>query len=173
MHRNVDRKRRRLPWGAVLAALALLVLGLAAAGCGGQERSTASYCKAYNDGFASLKRQYPDVDQYSHSQNPLMLLLRTTSALGDVVALIGDMADAAPDDIRTDTQRVHDSMQKQIDLIGGTSGSGATGKWSNFAIGIINSMVDSITNAGAYQRMDQYIVDHCGGKHMFSASPQT
>ncbi|HET6507736.1 MAG TPA: hypothetical protein VFG42_13175 [Baekduia sp.] len=149
-----------------LAALAF------ATGCG-SERSTAAYCKAYNSGFDRIKSEYPDVDQYSHAKNPLLLLLRTTSALGDIVALIGDMAGAAPDDIKTDTQRVHDSMRKQLDLVGGTSGSAATGDLKGLLSGIGGAFVDSITNAGAYQRMDAYIVANCGGRHMFSASPQT
>ncbi|HEX5923220.1 MAG TPA: hypothetical protein VFY45_05275 [Baekduia sp.] len=143
-----------------------------ATGCG-TERSASSYCKAYNSGFDRIKSDYPDVDQYSRSKNPFLLVIRTTSALGDIIALIGDMAKAAPDDIQTDTRRVHDSMQKQLDLVGGNGGAAATGNWKSLAGGIGSSIVDSIASAGAYNRMDGYIVANCGGKHMFSASPQT
>jgi hypothetical protein len=170
MLRNSDHRARRSMRVAVSASTLLVVLAFAA-GCGA-ERSTSAYCKAYNSGFDRIKSDYPDVDQYSQSKNPFLLLIRTTSALGDIIALIGDMAKAAPDDIQTDTQRVHDSMQKQLDLVGGSGGAAATGDWKSLVGGLGSSIVDSLASAGAYNRMDGYIVANCGGKHMFSASPQ-
>jgi hypothetical protein len=170
MLRNGDHKIRR-PMRLAVAACMLIASLVLATGCG-TERSTASYCKAYKSGFDRIKSDYPDVDQYSHSKNPFLLLIRTTSALGDIIALIGDMAKVAPDDIQTDTQRVHDSMKKQLDMVGETGGAAATGDLKSLVGGIGSSIVDSIASAGAYNRMDGYIVTNCGGKHMFSASPQ-
>jgi hypothetical protein len=167
MHHLPDVIRR-------LAVAAVLIVPLVlASGCG-QERSTAAYCKAYNSGFDRIKRDYPDVDQYSSTkENPLLLLARTTSALGDVVALIGGMAKAAPSDIESDTQRVHDSLEKQLDLVGGTAGAAASRNLSGALSGLASGFMSSLLNAGAFQRVDDYVVSNCGGKHMFSASPQT
>src|SRR4051794_908468 len=105
--------RRMRPWSA-MASLFVLVVSLA--GCTPfQERNAAAYCHKYKTGFAQIKRDYPDVDQYASSnENPLLMLLSLTSASGDIVALIGDMGEVAPDDIQTDVERVHDTLQKQM-----------------------------------------------------------
>lgn len=158
-------------WRLVLAG-GLAAALVAVAGCG-SERSAKAYCAAYHKGFDRLKSEYPDVDQYSHTtENPFILLLRTTSAFGDVVALIGDMADVAPDEIQTDTQRVHDTLQKQLDTSAEEGGNLISGNYGGALGNVASGLLDSVANAGAVNRMDQYVVDHCGGRHMFAASPQ-
>jgi hypothetical protein len=160
----------RLP--ALSAALALLAT-LAATGCGGgAERSAQAYCDTYHDGFDEIKRQYPEVDQYSHSDNPVALLLKTTSALGDIIALIGEMADRAPDEVKSDTERVHETMQQQLDMVGSTAGSAASRDIGGLVGGLASSLMGGVANAGAFERMDRYVVANCGGEHMFAASPQ-
>lgn len=168
----LNRCPGRRPSYRALAVLAVVVSCLAATGCG-SSRSTQAYCDKYQSGFERIKSEHRDVDQYTHTnENPLVMLLSATSAYGDIVSLIGDMAKVAPDEVQSDTQRVHDTLQKQLDSAGDTAGNAASGNlgglFGNFATGL----VDSITNAGAMNRMDKFVVAHCGGKHMFSASPQ-
>jgi hypothetical protein len=154
------RSRRLL-----IAALAV-ALAPAASGCavGGTERSAEAYCDKYESGFDEIKADYPEVDQYSTSdENPLVLLLQTGSAYGDIVALIGEMAEVAPDEVQTDVERVHETLEKQLDDAGGAV-SDPFGT-------IAGQLVEGITNAGAFERMSRYTLEHCG-EVMFSASPQ-
>lgn len=166
------RRPGRLPCVRALAAVAVISSCLLVAGCG-SSRSTEAYCDTYQSGFDQIKSEHPDVDQYTHTdENPLVLLLSATSAYGDIVSLIGDMAKVAPDEIQTDTQRVHDTLKKQIDSAGETAGNAASGNVGGLIGNVASGLVDSITNAGAMNRMDKFVVAHCGGEHMFSASPQ-
>ena len=155
----------------MLVGLAIVAL-LAATGCG-TTRSTSAYCEKYHSGFDQIKREHPDVDQYSHTkENPLVLLMSTTSAYGDIVSLIGDMAKVAPDEIQSDTQRVHDTLKKQLDELGDTAGKAVSGNLGGVLGALASSVIDSVANSGAFNRMDAFVVAHCGGQHMFAASPQ-
>lgn len=144
---------------ALVAALCLLAGGIA--GCA-EERSATAYCDTYDAGFAQIKDDYPEIDQYESrdDQNPLTMLLSLTGAYGDIVALIGDMSEVAPDEIRTDTERVHETMQSSIDNAGDVLSDplGALG----------GQLVAGIASSGAFERMDAFTVQHCG-EHMFSA----
>jgi hypothetical protein len=82
------------------------------------------------------------------------------------------MAKVAPDAIQSDTQRVHDTLQKQLDAMGDTAGKAASGSVGGLLGNLASSVVDSVTNAGAFNRMDAYVVANCGGQHMFAASKQ-
>jgi len=152
----------------VTARLASAVLGLAVgvalSGCGGPERSAGAYCAKYQSGFAQIKAEYPEVDQYSHSdENPLVMLISVVGASGDIVALIGDMAEVAPDEIQTDVERVHETLEDQL---------GSAGDIMDNPLGALaNGLMKGIVNSGAFSRMDAYTLEHCG-EHMFSASPQ-
>jgi hypothetical protein len=168
-HLRLPRSAHRLTL-TIIAAAALSTLALSA--CGGPERSAAAYCKAYHSGFDRIKSEHPDVDQYSSTQeNPLLLLLNTVSAYGDVIALIGDMAKVAPDEIQSDTQRVHDSLKKQLDDLGDTAGDAVGLDLGGLFGHAASSFIDALTNSGAMTRMGKYVFDHCG-EHMFRASPQ-
>lgn len=150
----------------IIATIVVTVGSLVgAAGCGGQERSASAYCKTYKDGFEKIKKQYPDVDQYTHNrgENPLAMLLSATAAYGDIVALMGDMAKSAPDGVQTDVQRVHDTLQKQLDTVG----DAATNPWGTIA----SQLVAGITTSGAMSRMSTYTRENCGGV-LFGASAQ-
>lgn len=160
--------------GAFLVMMAVCTSMVVLSGCASEpERTTAGYCDKYQKGFDEIKSQYPEVDQYSTSdENPLILLLNTTSAYGDVVALIGEMAEVAPDEIRSDTERVHETMQSQLDQIGDGAGDVLSGDLGGMLGTLASGFMSSVVNAGSFQRMDEFIVANCGGEHMFSVSPQ-
>jgi hypothetical protein len=143
----------------------ILAAAAATAGCGlGETRSAEAYCDKYETGFAAIKSDYPEVDQYSTSdENPLVLLLQTGSAYGDIVALIGEMADVSPDEVRSDVERVHETLKEQLD----SAGDAVSDPLGTIA----GQLVKGVANAGAFERMDQYTLEHCG-EHMFAASPQ-
>ena len=149
---------------AAVAAAALAAVAVAGCGLGGETRSADAYCDTYESGFEKIKSDYPEVDQYSSSgENALVLLLQTGSAYGDIVALIGEMAEVSPDEVRTDVERVHKTLQDQLD----SAGDAVSDPFGTLA----GQVVKSITNAGAFERMDRYTLEHCG-EHMFAASPQ-
>ena len=151
---------------AAKAALAtVVVLAASVAGCGEPERSAQTYCDKYHEGFAKIKEQYPEVDQYSTSdQHPLVMLMSVTSAYGDIIALIGDMSEVAPDEIQTDVERVHENMKKGLESVGDVI--------DNPLGTLASQLVAGIAASGAYERMSKYTLENCG-EHMFSASPQT
>src|SRR5438128_2164438 len=123
-------------------------------GCGGPGRSARAYCSTYHRGFDRIKRHYPQLDQYSRSnQKPLLTMLQLGSAYRDIVALMGDMSEVAPNDIKTDVERVHDTMKKQLDDLGDAP-SDPLGT-------ITRGLVSGITNGGAFERMDAYTLRHC------------
>jgi len=164
--RPVTVARSRSSRAPARASIALLCAGilLAVAACGEPGRSASAYCATYDSGFDRIKQEHPDVDQYTHtSENPLQLLLSVTSAYGDIVALMGDMAKVAPDPVQTDVQRVHEALQKQIDSVGDAV--------KNPLGALASGFMTAITTSGAMTRMDTYTLQHCG-EHMFSASPQ-
>lgn len=166
------RRPSRLSYLRALAVAAVISSCLLATGCG-SSRSTEAYCDKYQSGFDQIKSEHPDVDQYTHTdENPLVLLLNATSAYGDIISLMGDMAKVAPDEIQTDTQRVHDTLKKQIDSAGETAGNAVSGNVGGLIGNLASGLMDSVTNAGAMNRMDKFVVAHCGGEHMFSTSPQ-
>jgi len=168
------RLSRRTLASTAGVCLAICAATLALNGCGsGSERTTTAYCDKYQSGFDEIKSQYPEVDQYSTSDdNPFLLILSTTSAYGDIVSLIGEMSEVAPDDIQSDTERVHETLQSQLDGIGDGAGDALSGDFGGMLGTLASGFMDSVVNAGSFRRMDQFIVDNCGGEHMFAASPQ-
>lgn len=164
----------RRPYGrSALLTFAVAVLPIALCiGCG-SGRSAEAYCKTYEDGFNKIKQQYPDVDQYTSSDdNPMVMLARILSATGDIIALIGDMAKVAPDEIQSDTQRVHDSLESTLAESADTAGNAVGRNLAGALSGLASGLMASMTSAGALERMDKFIVANCDGKHMFSVSPQ-
>ena len=84
----------------------------------------------------------------------------------------GEMSEVAPDDIQSDTERVHETLQSQLDGIGDGAGDALSGDFGGMLGTLASGFMDSVVNAGSFRRMDQFIVDNCGGEHMFAASPQ-
>jgi hypothetical protein len=159
---------RRLLSGACLRAAAtvaaLLAVGLLGAACGEPERTVRTYCERYERGFDEMKRDYPDVDQYASSDaHPLAMLLSIGSAYGDMVALLGEMAEVSPDEIQSDVERVHETLDKQLK----SAGDVISDPWGALA----GQLVASVTSSGAFARVDAYTLEHCG-EHLFAASPQ-
>lgn len=147
-----------------VSVVALLLIFAGVSACGGEpKRSAQAYCNKHQSGFARIRREHPDIDQYTHSkESPLLMLVSVAAAYGDIVALMGDMAKVAPGEIQTDVQRVHDTLQKQLDSVGDLA--------KNPIGAIAQQLVTGIATSGAFQRMDAYTLQHCG-EHMFSVSP--
>lgn len=144
-------RRRGLIWISVAALAAL------AGGCG-EERSASAYCETYREGFQDIRRQYPQIDQYE-SANPIQTLVALPSALGDIAALIGEMAEAAPDEIQGDVERVHENFRTQAEAVERVA--------SDPIAGLAGVLTRGLMDSGAFERMDKYTLANCG-EHMFS-----
>ncbi|OOP59417.1 hypothetical protein BMF89_20490 [Arthrobacter sp. SRS-W-1-2016] len=82
-----------------------------------------------------------------NGKNPLGSLLNAASAIGDLKSMWKDMADVAPDEIRSDTESVRDAWAKQED-------AAVSGDWKALVGG-------AIFNAGPMSRVDAYVRQHC------------
>lgn len=81
-------------------------------------------------------------------------LAKVISAVGDLQIMWNDLADAAPEDIRSDVEAVRDNNQKQLDALKNASSD---------PIGVLTSgVLSGLTASGSYQRVDQYAAEHCG-----------
>lgn len=127
-------------------ALALLL----AAGCGGAERSPQAYCKAFYSKAAPIRDAYVKADP---NKDPLGAFVMLISAPGDMISILDGMTDHAPDEIKSDTVEVRDSLKKSVDSMGDALSDplGAIG----------GGIISSLTSAGAFQRVDAYLGQHC------------
>ncbi|MBT8162582.1 MULTISPECIES: hypothetical protein [Arthrobacter] len=127
-----------------LAAAGIVVGLVMTTGCS-SPRSVQAYCAAMEK-HKSLYLSAMNVDP--NSKNPLDGLLNAASAIGDLKSMWKDMADVAPEEIRSDTESVRDAWAKQED-------AAVSGDWKAVIGG-------AIVNAGPMSRVDAYVKQHCG-----------
>jgi len=136
--------------GAVIGGAIASLLSLT--GCIAEGRSVHAYCETYHEGISRIKSSDPSrVD--ATGQDALAAALSATSDLGDAVALVGDLADVAPEAIRTDVQRVHDALQKEIDSAGSLL--------SNPLGAALDDMMTIATTSGAVERVERFTARNC------------
>lgn len=134
-----------------------MVVTLAAAaglgGCGGPERSAQAWCDAFWDKAIPLHDQYQQ-DADLSGEDPTAVILDLVSVSGDVQVILDDMARVAPEEIRSDTEALRDSLEKSQDAAGDALSDplGALGKAFSQALGSI----------GSQRRFDAYFAAHCG-----------
>jgi hypothetical protein len=130
-------------------ALAGLVAAACLQGCG-QERSAEAYCEAFYAKAAPIRQAYVDADP---EKDPLGAFVTLMSAPGDMVSILDGMTDHAPDEIKSDTAEVRDSFKDLQDSMGDALSDPLK------AIG--SGLASSLSSAGAYQRVDGYLAQHC------------
>jgi hypothetical protein len=147
---TIPRPLRRTAFTATALA-ATSACAIAFSGCG-EERSPDAYCRAFYTKAAPIRQGYVQADQNMQS-DPLNGLVKLLSAPGDLESIFDGMVDHAPDDIKSDTVKVRDSLKDMQSNMGKalSDPKGAIG-------GLI---VGSLTSAGAWQRVDDYLNQHC------------
>lgn len=144
-----SRVRRLL----AVAATTLAVSGgaLALAACG-EDRSPEAYCRAFYSKAAPIRQGYVEANENIET-DPLGGLVKLLSSPGDLASIFDGMVDHAPDDIKSDTVQVRDSFNKLQDNLG---------KGLSDPLGALGgSLVNSLTSAGAFERVDAYLTEHC------------
>lgn len=142
--------------GRLLAAAVTTVgvscCALALTACGGEERSPEAYCRAFYTKAAPIRQGYVEANKNIET-DPLGGIVKLLSSPGDLASIFDGMVDKAPDDIKSDTVEVRDSFKKLQENLGkGLSDSlGALG----------GSLINSLTSAGAFERVDAYLNQHC------------
>lgn len=81
------------------------------------------------------------------SPDDLMGLFNTVSAIGDLKTMWKELADVAPEEIRADTEAVHNSWIKAED-------AAVAGDYMTL-------FGNALFNSAAMSRVDQYMIDHC------------
>lgn len=135
---------------AVVGAL-ILVATLGA--CSGSGRSEAAYCGVFRKEATKLHDKYQGAADTSEA-DPFGSLLTVVQAPGDLVRMFDKLAKVAPDDIQTEVEAVRDSMAEMQDDAGGavTDPLGGLG----------SLLVNGLSNAGAWQAVQEYTTEHCG-----------
>jgi hypothetical protein len=133
----------RLPLCAALAALTL-------SGCA-PERSVEAYCQTFADGMAQIQNDHPELG--GTGQDPLVALANAVGAWGDFIALTDRLADVAPADVSSDVERVHDTLQGQVDAMKDV--------WKDPIGFLIGQVVSGLVNSPAFERMSAYTEANC------------
>jgi hypothetical protein len=134
------------------ASVLLLVLVGLLVGCGGSERSTEAYCKAFYETAAPIRESYVEAGK-EVEKDPLQSIVTLLGSPGDLSVIFDSMVAHAPDEIRADTEAARDAMKKEQEAVGeGLSDPlGALGK----------SLGAGLTSSGSFERVDSYLNEHC------------
>ncbi len=137
--------------GRTELGIALVGACLLLAGCG-SDRSPEAYCRSFYEKAAPIRESYVEAGKDVEG-NPLAAIVALFSAPGDLASIFDGMIDHAPDEIRSDTVIVRDSFNEMRESMGDAVDSPLK------AIG--KGLVNSLTSAGAFQRVDTYLTQHC------------
>lgn len=149
------RALRRARLTAAMAALAAVVLATTA-GCSaitGPQRSQQAFCKTLSDGTAELAGGARKAYQTGET-DPLAGLVTATGNIGRFEKLLDNLADVAPDEIRSDVVTVRDTMKKSIDKAGDAISDplGALG----------GSLLGPLIHSSSFEAVDAYARSRCG-----------
>jgi hypothetical protein len=134
-----------------LAAAGVAGACVALSACG-SDRSPEAYCKAFYAKAAPIRQSYVDANKGA-DKNPVLALAMVLRAPGDFVSILDGMVDHAPDEIKSDTMEARDSLKSMQESMG----KGITNPLGALA----ENLVNSLTSAGAFDRVDAYLNDHC------------
>lgn len=153
-----DGRRARSDGRGVLLAGMLAAVALVA-GCG-EERSARRFCEELDAGLARIDETLADRNERYEGTDDLGEQL--LNAFGgvvelqeDVLALYRSLADAAPEEIRGDAERLAELYEEQMDVDLDLSATGVL-----TAIG--EAVVDGTRTYEVLQRVDDYAVHECG-----------
>jgi hypothetical protein len=149
----LPRRSRRLTGLTLLTALATAASALTLSACGSSdERSPEAYCRAFYTKAAPIRQSYVDANK-NMDADPLTGIIKLIGVPGDMESIFDGMVDHAPDDIKSDTAQVRDSFKKMADTEGDAL--------SNPLLAMGKGLINSLTSAGAFQRVDSYLTAHC------------
>lgn len=129
-----------------------LVAAIGVSSCGGTERSSEAYCRAFYETAAPIRESYIEADEQME-EDPLGSVLTLLGSPGDMAVILDTMAERAPDEIRSDTEAARDAIEEQQDALGDALSDplGALG----------SGVIAGVTSAGSFTRVDEYLNTHC------------
>lgn len=131
---------------SILTVAIILALSLSAC-VGGSGRSVQAYC----DTVAKYRDRYLSAMDAATSSGGLAGILGGVAAIGDIKNMWVDMAKVAPDEIQTDTEAVRDAWKQSED--------------ASLKGDYLGALTAALTNSAATQRVNDYIVEHCGAEY--------
>ncbi|WP_208545134.1 hypothetical protein [Rathayibacter sp. VKM Ac-2760] len=144
--------------GALTLAI-LLIGGLTA--CAPQ-RSAEAFCST----MQKHKDRYLEATSAAQEQGAILGLLGTASAVGDLSNMWKELAEVAPDEIRTDAETVRDAWAEQQENAG--------------ALDWVASLSTALFSSASMSRVDAYVRENCDGlpaeaaaAGVATAAPQT
>lgn len=138
-----------------IIALALLgLLPLAACGDGRSPEAFCSTMETHRERYLEATDAALGEVQRGDGAGLLAGSAQMVVALGDLQVMWKDLADVAPDDIRSDVEVIRDATEKQLE---------AAGSGGDALSALTSGLMSGLTNAGSYQRVDSYVREHCDG----------
>jgi hypothetical protein len=134
-----------------LCVVSAFAFGLS--GCFGPERSAAAWCDAYWDKAIPIHDGYQEHADMAE-EDPFPIILDVFALPGDMAVVLDDMAKVAPEEIRSDTEALRDSMKKLAE----TEGKAFSDPLGALGDGIGNAL----STMGSSRRVDEYFSRHCG-----------
>jgi hypothetical protein len=129
-----------------------LVAAAVLTSCGGAERTSEAYCRAFYATAAPIREGYVEADE-NLEEDPIGSILTLLGSPGDMVVIFDNMAAHAPDEIRADTEAARDALKDQQDSLGDALSD---------PLGAIGSgVISGLTSAGSFSRVDSYLAEHC------------
>jgi hypothetical protein len=149
LHRPSPRAIGSALLTVVVTGASALILSACASS---DERSPEAYCRAFYTKAAPIRQGYVDAGNKMEA-DPLTGIIKLLQVPGDMQSIFDGMVDHAPDEIKSDTAQVRDSFKKMAD----TQGEAL----SNPLLAAGKGLVNSLTSAGAFERVDAYLAAHC------------
>lgn len=141
--------------GRTTLIVALLAAALVA-GCG-DARTPEAFCstmETHQDRYLEATNAALGEVQRGDGAGLLAGSAQMVSALGDLQVMWKDLAEVAPDDVRSDVEIIRDATAQQLEAA--QAGGDALSMLSS-------GLLSGLTNAGSYQRVDAYVREHCDG----------
>ena len=136
-----------------LALVAVSLGSVALAGCS-DGRSVEAYCAVvaeHKEEYLSLMGQANGMLETQSAEGALGGLFTAANAMSSIRVMFKEMADVAPEEIRTETEEVADAFDQAAE----SAGSFDLG-------GLASALGVSINSAYSMQKVDEYVEKNCG-----------
>ncbi len=137
---SMDGRSVSRPAWIIVPMLFLVVL---LSGCA-ENRSVEAYCNT----LERHKQSYLQAMEAAAEPSNAADVLGGIAAIGDLTSMWREMADVAPEEIRSDTEAVRDAWIKMED-------SAVAGNWGGAVV------LAGLLNAGPMNRVDAYVRQYC------------
>lgn len=135
--------------------LAIILLSLVPLTACGGDRTPEAFCstmETHKDRYLQATDAALGEVQRGDGAGLLAGSAQMVTALGDLQVMWKDLAEVAPDDIRSDVEVIRDATEEQLEAAG--SGGDTLSMLSS-------GLLSGLTNAGSYQRVDAFVREHC------------